>query len=136
MLPKAVRHDDSLVNRTSGRTHSECDVLNYSDDVESFTGECELHLSLWDDMVRSKKVMTILSSPCSAGEMMATWLFEQTDKASKLVEGKSVCELGAGMGNSGLAAVIARTSSEIMIIFGVRSICNEGLGLIIHLVKP
>ena len=59
MLPKAVRHDDSLVNRTSGRTQSECDVLKYSDDVESFTGECELHLSLWDDTFRSKKAMTL-----------------------------------------------------------------------------
>jgi len=62
----------------------------------------------------------------STGEIMAK-LFAQTNKASKLVGGKSVCDFGADMRNNGLTAVIVRTSREMMIDFGVRSICNEAL---------
>lgn len=61
-----------------------------------------------------------------------TLLYIWTNKQSLNVrcEEKSVCELGAGMGKSGLAAVIVRTSRGMMIDFGVRSICNESLALI------
>jgi len=72
----------------------------------------------------SKKAMTLSFYFGLKEKLWQDYVHKQT-KPQTFVDGKSAWELGTGMVRFGLAAVIVRTSSAMMIDFGVRCICNK-----------